>query len=102
VHLQDFFEVFECSLTNLGAEEPNDLCSVRSVFDHGNVLTFDMLSRWSRLYLQSYAPTNPHGYGSTCLWSIYKEGLCRSNGDINRLMMVMMMPIIAVITLLII
>jgi hypothetical protein len=45
--------------------------------------------------LQSLAPTNPHwvrvvGYGLFSLWLIYKEGLCLSSGDINRLMMMMM------------
>jgi hypothetical protein len=39
-------------------------------------------------------PTNPHwtrvvGYGPFSLWLIHKEGLCRSSGDINRLMMMM-------------
>jgi hypothetical protein len=39
-----------------------------------------------------YGPTNPHGdrmvcYGPFSLWMIYKEGLCPSSGDINRLMM---------------
>jgi hypothetical protein len=51
------------------------------------------LSRWSRLHLQSLAPTNPHwarvvGYGPFSLWVIHKEGLCPSSGDINRLMMI--------------
>jgi hypothetical protein len=50
------------------------------------------LSRWSRLHLQSLAPTNPHwarvvGYGPFSLWVIHKEGLCPSSGDINWLMM---------------
>jgi hypothetical protein len=50
------------------------------------------LSRWSRLHLQSLAPTNPHwarvvGYGPFSLCVIHKEGLCPSSGDINRLMM---------------
>jgi hypothetical protein len=53
------------------------------------------LSRWSRLHLQSLAPTNPHwarvvGYFPFSLWVIHKEGLCPSSGDINRLMMMMM------------
>jgi hypothetical protein len=52
------------------------------------------LSRWSRLHLQSLAPTNPHwvrvvGYGPFFLWVIHKEGLCPSSGDINRLMMIL-------------
>jgi hypothetical protein len=39
------------------------------------------LSRWSRLHLQSLAPTNTHwarvvGYGPFSLWVIHKEGLC--------------------------
>jgi hypothetical protein len=39
--------------------------------------------------LQTLAPTNPHwarvvGYGPSS-WVIHKEGLCPSNGDINRL-----------------
>jgi hypothetical protein len=37
-------------------------------------------SHWSRLHLQSLAPTNPQ-----CV--IYKEGMCPSSGGINRLMM---------------
>jgi hypothetical protein len=50
------------------------------------------LSRWSRLHLQSLAPTNPHwvrvvGYGPFSLCVIHKEGLCPCSGDINRLMM---------------
>jgi hypothetical protein len=54
------------------------------------------LSCWSRLHLQSLAPTNPHWarvmcYGPFSLWVIHKEGLCPSSGDINRLMMMMMM-----------
>jgi hypothetical protein len=53
-----------------------------------------MLIRWSRLHLQSLAPTNPHlarvvGYGLFSLWLIHKEGLCPSSEDINRLMMMM-------------
>jgi hypothetical protein len=52
------------------------------------------LSLWSRLYLQSLVPTNPHwaravGYGLFSLCVIHKEGLCPSSGDINRLMMMM-------------
>jgi hypothetical protein len=52
------------------------------------------LSRWSRPYLQSLAPTNPHwacmvAYGPFFLWEIHKEGLCPNSGDINRLMMIM-------------
>jgi hypothetical protein len=52
------------------------------------------LSRWSRLYLQSLVPTNPHwagvvGYGPFSLCVIHKEGLCPSSGDINRLVMMM-------------
>jgi hypothetical protein len=54
------------------------------------------LSRRSRLHLQSLAPTNPHkarvvGCGPFCLCVIHKEGLCPSSGDINELMMIMMM-----------
>jgi hypothetical protein len=50
------------------------------------------LSRWSRLYLHSLAPTNPHwarvvGYGWFSLYVIHKECLCPNSGDINRLMM---------------
>jgi hypothetical protein len=53
------------------------------------------LSRWSRMYLQSLAPTNPHwarvvGYGTFSLCVIHKEGLCSGSGDINRLMMVIL------------
>jgi hypothetical protein len=52
------------------------------------------LSRWSRLHLQSLASTNPHwdyvvGYSPFSLCVIHKEGLCLSNEDINRLMMIM-------------
>jgi hypothetical protein len=52
------------------------------------------LSRWSRLHLQSLAPTNRHwdrvvGYGPFSLWLIHKEGLCPTSGDINRPMMMM-------------
>jgi hypothetical protein len=51
------------------------------------------LSCWSRLHLQSLAPTNPHwgcvvGYGPFSLRVIQKEGLCPNSGDINRLMMI--------------
>jgi hypothetical protein len=51
-------------------------------------------SRWSRLHLQSLAPTNPHrarvvGYGPFSLCSTHKEGLFPSSGGINRLMMMM-------------
>jgi hypothetical protein len=53
--------------------------------------------RWSRLYLQSFAPIDLHwacvvGYGP--FWVIHKEGLYPSKGDINRLMM-MMNPLVA-------
>jgi hypothetical protein len=53
------------------------------------------LSRWSWLYLQSLATTNTHwarvvGYGPFSLYVIHKEGLSPSSGDINRLMMMMM------------
>jgi hypothetical protein len=56
------------------------------------------LSHWSRLHLQSVAPTNPHwarvvGYGPCSLCVIHKEGLCPSSRDINRLMMMMTMTI---------
>jgi hypothetical protein len=49
------------------------------------------LSRWSRLHLQSLAPTNPHwasvvGYGPFSLCVIHKKGQCPS---INELMMMM-------------
>jgi hypothetical protein len=51
------------------------------------------LSHWSRLHLQSLAPTNPHWarvvYGPFSLCVIYKEGLCPSSRDINRLMIMM-------------
>jgi hypothetical protein len=44
----------------------------------------------------SLTPTNPHwarvvGYGPFSLWVIHKERLCPTSGDINRLMMMMMM-----------
>jgi hypothetical protein len=50
------------------------------------------LSHWSRLHLQSLAPTNPHwarvvGYGSFSLWIVYKECLCPRSGDIHMLIM---------------
>jgi hypothetical protein len=50
------------------------------------------LSRWSRLHLQSLAPTNPHlahvvDYGPFSLCVIHKEGLCPSSGHINSVMM---------------
>jgi hypothetical protein len=48
--------------------------------------------RWSRLHLQSLAPTNPHwargGLWPFLLVGVHKEGLCLSSGDINRLMMI--------------
>jgi hypothetical protein len=52
------------------------------------------LSRWSRLHLQSLAPTNPHwarvvDYGPSSLCVIHKEGLCPSSRDINKLMMML-------------
>jgi hypothetical protein len=55
------------------------------------------LSRWTRLHLQSLAPTNPQrarvvGYGPFSLWLIHKEGLCPSSGDINRLMIICKYP----------
>jgi hypothetical protein len=42
--------------------------------------------------MQSLAPINPHwarvvGYGPFSLCMIYRECLCPSSGDINRLMM---------------
>jgi hypothetical protein len=51
------------------------------------------LSRGSRLYLQSLAPTNPHWarvvtYGPFSSGVIHKEGLCHSSGDIDRLMII--------------
>jgi hypothetical protein len=51
------------------------------------------ISRWTRLHLQSLAPTNPHwarvvGYGLLSLCVIHKECLCPSSADINRLMMI--------------
>jgi hypothetical protein len=41
------------------------------------------------------SPTNPHwarvvAYGPFSLWVIHKEGLCPSNGDIKRVMMMML------------
>jgi hypothetical protein len=53
------------------------------------------LSRWSWLHLQSLAPMKPHwarvvGYGPLCLCVSHKEGLYPSSGDINRMMMMMM------------
>jgi hypothetical protein len=55
------------------------------------------LSRW--LHSQSLTPTNPHwarvvGYGPFSLCVIHKEDPCPSSGGINRLMMMMMTPII--------
>jgi hypothetical protein len=52
------------------------------------------LSHWSRLHLQSLAPSKPHwarvvGYGPFSLCIIHKEGLCPRSGDINGLMMMM-------------
>jgi hypothetical protein len=57
------------------------------------------LSRWPRLYLQSLEPhLGVVGYDSFSLCVIHKEGLCRSSGDINRLMtMTMMMMMIMMI-----
>jgi hypothetical protein len=54
------------------------------------------LSCCSRLHLQSIAPTNPHksrvvGYGPFSLCAIHKESLCPSNGDMNSLMMMVML-----------
>jgi hypothetical protein len=55
-----------------------------SVFREGT------LSCWFRLNLKALTPTNPHwarvGYGPFSLCVIYKESLCPSSGDINRLM----------------
>jgi hypothetical protein len=53
------------------------------------------LSGWSWLHLQPLAPTYPHwarvvGYDPFSLCVIHKEGLRPSNGDINRLMTMMM------------
>jgi hypothetical protein len=53
----------------------------------------DTLSRWSWLYLQSLAPTNPQwvsvvGCSSFSLCVNHKEGLCSNSGDINRLTMI--------------
>jgi hypothetical protein len=50
------------------------------------------LSRWFRLHLQSLPPINSHwarvvGYGPFSLCVIHKEVLWLSSGDINRLMM---------------
>jgi hypothetical protein len=58
-----------------------------------------LVSRWSRLHLQSIAPTNPHwarvvGYGPFFFICVmHKEGLCPSSEYINRLIMVMLMMI---------
>jgi hypothetical protein len=57
------------------------------------------LSRWSRLRLKLLDPTNPHwtrvvGCGPFSLCVIHKEGLVPSSGDINRLMMMIMMIMI--------
>jgi hypothetical protein len=54
-----------------------------------------MLSRWSRLHLQSLAPINPRwarvvSYNPFSCCVIHKEGLCPSNRDFNRLMIIMM------------
>jgi hypothetical protein len=48
--------------------------------------------------------TNPHwarvvGYGPFSLCVIHKEGLCPSSGDINRLMVMMMMKLCSVIVM---
>jgi hypothetical protein len=63
-----------------------------------------MLSRWSRLHLQSLAPTNPHwtrvvGYGPLSLYVIPKEGLCPSSKDINKLIMMKFLHNVAAITI---
>jgi hypothetical protein len=52
------------------------------------------LRRWSRLHLQSLAPTNPHwapvvGSCPVLLMVIHEKGLCPSSGVINRIMMMM-------------
>jgi hypothetical protein len=49
-------------------------------------------------------PPNSHwarvvGYGPFSLWVIHKEGLCLSSGDINRLMMIMMITGIKIKTI---
>jgi hypothetical protein len=51
------------------------------------------LSCWSRLHLQSLAPTNPHwicvvSYDPVSLCVSHKKGLCPISGGINWLMMV--------------
>jgi hypothetical protein len=53
----------------------------------------------SRLHLQSLVPTNPHwarvvGYGPFSLCVIHNEGLCPISGDINRLMILMIITIL--------
>jgi hypothetical protein len=61
------------------------------------------LSRRSRLHLQSLAPINPHwarvvGYGPLSLCVIHKKGLCAISGDINRLMMSLLVLLYLLIT----
>jgi hypothetical protein len=51
------------------------------------------LSRWSRLHLQSLAPTNPYlarvvGYGPFSLEISHKESLCPISADIKELIMI--------------
>jgi hypothetical protein len=54
-----------------------------------------MLSRWSRLHLQSLAPINMHcawvvGYTPLSICVIHKERAYPSSRDINRLMMIIL------------
>jgi hypothetical protein len=64
-----------------------------------NVFSRGTLSCWFWLHMQSLAPTNPPltrvvSYGSFSLYVIHKGGLCPSSGDINRLMVMMMISYI--------
>jgi hypothetical protein len=61
---------------------------------HFNISIVSLRSRGESLcfVLCSDSPINPHwarvvGHGSLSLCVLHKEGLCPSDGDINRLMM---------------
>jgi hypothetical protein len=80
-----------CNATNLhNSAISNYFCDICGVLRASE----GTLSRWSRLLLQSLAPTNPHwarvvAYCPFSLCVIRKQVLCPSSGDINRLLMKM-------------
>jgi hypothetical protein len=75
------FGVRSQKLSNVDQSLDGSVNDQKFIISSSTVLSKGTLSRWSRLHLQSLAPTKPHwarvvGYGPFSFCMIHKEGLC--------------------------